>query len=426
MTQIASPSGQLQAAHIEMIRGQFPGLHRSQNSQPIVFLDGPAGTQVPSLVAGAVSQHLLHHNANHGGPFATSRESDAIVDEAHRAVADLLGTSDPEETIFGGNMTTLTMHLSRALAREWTATDEIIVTRLDHDANVRPWVLAAQDAGAKVHFVPVREADCTLDLDAYRSMLNENTKLVAVGAASNSVGTVNPIREMVDAAHQVGAEVFVDAVHYAPHRAIDVNEWNCDFLACSAYKFFGPHIGILWGRRRRLEQLSPYKLNPAPNELPGRWMTGTQNFACIAGTLAAINYIADLGRSFESNAGLVRREALLAAFNVFAVYEQQLVWRLISGLSAIAQLKIYGILQEERASERMPTISLTSTKRTPKQLAETLSTHGICAWHGNYYAWELSHFLNREPEGMLRLGLVHYNTLEEVDRTIAAMEKMHR
>lgn len=392
----------------------------------MIFLDGPAGTQVPGVVADAVSQHLLHHNANHGGPFATSRESDAIVDEAHRAAADLLGADDPEETIFGGNMTTLTMHLSRALGRQWTANDEIIVTRLDHDANVRPWVLAAEDAGAKVHFIPVQKDDCTLDIDAYRSLLNQHTKLVAVGAASNSVGTVNPIREMADAAHQFGAEIFVDAVHYAPHRAIDVKDWGCDFLACSAYKFFGPHVGILWGKRQRLEQLVPYKLNPAPNELPGRWMTGTQNFSAIAGTLAAINYLADLGRVFESNSGLARRDAILAAFNVLAVYEQQLIWRLISGLSAVEGIKIYGILEEERAAERMPTISLTSTKLTPKRMAEELSSQGICAWHGNYYAWELSHLLDREPEGMLRLGIVHYNTLEEIDRTVAALESLHR
>ena len=418
MTSLPALNGLLEGLQVEMIRGQYPALHRSIAGKPVVYLDGPAGTQVPSVVAEAVSQHLLHHNANHGGTFATSRESDAIVDEAHRAAGDLLGTSDPGEIIFGGNMTTLTMHFSRSLARQWKPNDEIIVTRLDHDANVRPWVLAAQDAGVKVHHIPVNTEDCTLDLDAFHSMLNEKTKLVAVGAASNSVGTVNPLPQIVQAAHQVGAEVFVDAVHYAPHRSIDVQSWGCDYLACSAYKFFGPHVGILWGHRQRMEEIQPYKLNPAPDDLPGRWMTGTQNFASIAGTLAAINYLADLGRTFEGNVALARREALVAAFDVLSIYEQQLIWRLISGLLAIPAIKVYGILDESRAAERMPTISLTSEKHSPKQLAEMLAKEGIFAWHGNYYAWELSHVLSREPDGMLRLGLVHYNTIDEVDRTI--------
>ena len=424
MTQSNVSNAPIHPAAIESLRTCFPGLQRTEGGQTCVFLDGPAGTQVPSVVSEAVSKHLLHHNANHGGMFSTSRESDAIVDEAHRAAAEFVGASDGDEIAFGGNMTTLTMHLSRSLSREWTSQDEIIVTRLDHDANVRPWVLAARDAGAKVHFVPVRVDDCTLDMEAYRSMLNPHTKLVAVGAASNSVGTVNPIAEMVQAAHQVQAEVFVDAVHYAPHRLVDVRAWGCDFLACSAYKFFGPHVGMLWGNRQRMEALQPYKLNPAPNELPGRWMTGTQNFASIAGTLAAINYLADLGRSWSEQASLPRREALRVCFNRIAQYEQALIWRLIDGLSSIDGIKIYGIVDEKRAAERMPTISLTSQRWTAKELAEKLGEQGIFAWHGNYYAWELSHALDREPDGMLRLGLVHYNTAAEVDRTIATLREI--
>lgn len=421
MTLLASPNGQLQAAHLDAIRNQFPALQRTQGGQQVVYFDGPAGTQVPAVVAEAVSQHLLRHNANHGGCFATSRENDAIIDEAHRAAADLLGCQDPDEIIFGGNMTTLTMHFSRAISREWKAGDEVIVTRLDHDANVRPWVLAAADVGATVRFVPVREDDCTLDMETFYSMLTNRTKLVAVGAASNSVGTVNPIHKIVAAAHGVGAEVYVDAVHYAPHQTICVSDWGCDYLACSAYKFFGPHVGILWGKRTRLESIEPYKLNPAPNSLPGKWMTGTQNFASIAGTLAAINYLADLGRSFSSDVSLARPDALRAAYQVLSNYEQQLIWRLISGLAELPGIRIYGILDAARSGERLPTISLTSETLTAQQLAEHLASQGIYAWHGNYYAWELSHLLGREPEGMLRLGLVHYNTEEEVDRTIEAI-----
>ncbi len=425
MTNTVKPLAGLTDAQLASIRDQFPALARVQAGQPVVYLDGPAGTQVPQRVADTVRDHLLYHNANHGGAFATSRENDAIIAEAHQAAADFVGAGDPDEIAFGGNMTTLTMHLSRALARTWSCDDEIIVTRLDHDANVRPWVLAAHDAGATVHFLPVHTADCTLDMAAFRNLLNERTRLVAVGAASNSVGTVNPIAEITKLAHQVGAEVFVDAVHYAPHGLIDVQAWNCDFLACSAYKFFGPHVGILWGRRQRLEHITPYKLNPAPDTLPEKWMTGTQNFASVAGTLAAIDYLADLGRSLAENPASPRRDALETVFKHVTAYESDLVWRLLAGLGEIEDVCVYGITDSHRASERMPTISLTSDRMTPAELASRLAEAGIYAWHGNYYAWELSHVLEREPQGMLRLGLVHYNTAEEVDRTIAALKKLH-
>lgn len=415
----------LSPAHIDRIRSQFPSLQRVQGGRPVVYLDGPAGTQVPQVVADAVVKHLLHHNANHGGVFATSVENDQITDEAHRAAADFVGASNPDEIIFGGNMTTLTMHLSRAIGKTWKAGDEIIVTRLDHDANVRPWVLAAEDAGVKVNFVPVRTSDCTLDLEAFRNLLNPRTRLVAVGAASNSVGTVNPIAAMTEDAHRSGALVFVDAVHYGPHGLIDVAQWGCDFVACSAYKFFGPHVGILWGRRDLLEELTPYKLNPAPNSLPGKWMTGTQNFASIAGTLAAINYLANLGRMFKGSSALSRRQALSDAMDAITSHEQALIWRLIKGIESISALTLYGITDERRATERMPTISITSSRMRPEALCRELSQRGIFAWHGNYYAWELSHALGREPDGMIRLGCVHYNTLEEVDRTLAALADLH-
>ncbi len=298
---------------IEWCRQQFPALAMEVGGQAAVFLDGPAGSQVPRRVVDAIGAYLVNMNANHGGRFATSRASDAMLDEAHRAVADLLGTPEPETTVFGANMTSLTMAFSRALARTWTAGDEVIVTRLDHDANVSPWVLAARDAGATVHYVPFRREDCTLDTDRLRELLCERTRLVAVGCASNSVGTINPVANICRWAHDAGSQVFLDAVHYAPHALLDVAAWDCDYLACSAYKFFGPHVGILWGRRRLLAELEPYKVRPAADTLPDRWMTGTQNHEGIAGVLAAIDYLAELGRQADP-AAATQRDALVAAF----------------------------------------------------------------------------------------------------------------
>lgn len=276
-------------------RQQFPALLRQVNERTAVFLDGPAGTQVPQSVIDAITNYYVQHNANHGGAFVTSQESDDILRETHQAIADLLGASDPECVAFGANMTSLTFALSRALGQTWQSGDEIIVSRLDHDANVRPWVLAAEDAGAQVRFVEIRREDCTLDLDDLKSKLNERTRLVALGCASNSVGTINPYRDVIGWAHEVGALVFLDAVHYAPHALIDVESWDCDFLACSAYKFFGPHVGILWGKRKHLQSLTAYKLKTVPDSVPDKWMTGTQNHECLAGTLAAVNYLADIG-----------------------------------------------------------------------------------------------------------------------------------
>ena len=278
-------------------RRQFPSLARTVNGHPAVFLDGPGGSQVPERVIAAVSDYLGRTNANHGGLFATGRQSDALLDDAHRAVADLFGADDPETMIFGQNMTSLTFALSRALAKTWRPGDEIVVSRLDHDANVTPWVLAAADAGATVRHIEIHREDCTLDLDDFAAKLSPRTRLVTVGQASNAVGTINPIRVIVRQSHEAGAMVFVDAVHFAPHGLIDVARSGCDFLAASAYKFFGPHVGVLWGRRELLERLPAYKVRPAPDGLPGRWMTGTQNHEGIAGTAAAVDYLADLGRN---------------------------------------------------------------------------------------------------------------------------------
>lgn len=411
---------------VERCRRQFPALSRRWNGQPVAYLDGPAGTQVPQQVIDAISHYLAHCNANHGGLFATSRESDALLDEAHRAVADLLGADDPETIVFGPNMTTLTFAFSRALARTWQPGDEVLVTRLDHDANVTPWVRAAEDAGATVRFVELRREDCTLDLDDLRSKLNSHTRLVAVGCASNSVGTINPVREICRWAHDAGAEVFLDAVHYAPHALVDVRDWGCDFLACSAYKFFGPHIGILWGRRERLETLPAYKVRPAPNTLPGKWMTGTQSHEGIAGVLAAVEYLRELGGAVAGDDSLSRRAALAQAYAAIGAYERTLARRLLAGLAEIEGVTIYGITAPNRIDERMPTVSITHARRTAAELAHDLGECGVFAWHGNYYALSLTETLGLEPQGMLRLGLVHYNTVEEVDRLLTALHDMAR
>lgn len=404
-------------------RAQYPALRKTFDGREAVFLDGPAGSQVPQSVIGAITAYLTDMNANHGGKFPTSIASDAMLAEAHAAAADLLGAPHPETTIFGANMTTLTLAFSRALARTWKPGDEVIVTRLDHDANVTPWVLAARDAGVKVHYADIRQDDCTLDLDHLRSLLNERTRLVAVGCASNSVGTINPVKQISAWAHDAGAQVFVDAVHFAPHGLIDVADWGCDYLACSAYKFFGPHVGILWGRRELLTALTPYKVRPAADSLPERWMTGTQNHECIAGVLAAIEYLAAIGRKIEPKAA-TRRAAIVAALGGIVAYEQTLCRELLESLARLPSVRVWGITDVARLDERVPTVSITHKKLPAGVLAERLAERGIFAWHGNFYALQLSETLGLEPEGLVRLGLLHYNTTSEIQRLIAALAEL--
>lgn len=408
---------------IDWCRTQFPALTKTFEGRPALFLDGPAGSQTPQRVIDAIGRYLIDMNANHGGRFATSVESDAMLAKTHAAAADLLGAPDPRAIVFGANMTTLTFAFSRALSKTWAPGDEIIVTRLDHDANVRPWVMAAADAGVKVHFVPFRREDCTLDLEKLRSLLGTRTRLVAVGAASNAVGTINPLADICRWAHDVGSQVYVDAVHYAPHGRINVSEWECDYLACSAYKFFGPHVGILWGRAEHLETLTPYKVRPAADQIPDRWMTGTQNHECIAGVLAAIDYLADLGRQFDP-AATDRPAALDRAFAEIVRYERTLCEQLLEGLAALPQYHVWGITESERLGQRVPTLSITHAHRTPVELADYLAARNIFAWHGNFYAQELSESLGLEPAGMLRLGLLHYNTPAEVDELLGVLAQL--
>jgi len=394
-------------------RSQFPALSGSLDDEAPVFFDGPAGSQVPERVVQAVSHYLTSTNANHGGVFATSRQSDALLEEAHAALADLLGAADPHEIAFGANMTTLTLGLSRALARTWKPGDQILVTQLDHDANVTPWVLAAQDAGVCVERVGIRPDDCTLDLDDLHRKLTSKTRLVAVGAASNAVGTINPVAQITKLAHEAGAQVVVDAVHYAPHRMCDVQAWRCDYLLCSAYKFFGPHVGILWGRRELLEELPTYKVRPAPDDLPGRWMTGTQSHEGIAGAAAAVEYLADLGRWVAPEA-VDRRSALVAAFEAIAEYETSLCRDLLAGLAELPGIKVLGIRDLDRLGQRVPTIGLTHERLFPIEIAQHLARHKIFVWHGNFYALSLTEALGLEPHGMVRIGLLHYNTRDEI------------
>lgn len=399
------------------VRPLFPALRRDA-----AFLDGAAGSQVPQSVIDAISNYYGRHNANHGGFFATSRESDEVVDAARRACADLLGTPDDACVAFGANMTTITFALSRAVAARWQPGDEVIVTRLDHDANVSPWVRAAEDRGATVRQVGIHPEDCTLDLDDFRRQLSPRTKLVAVGCASNAVGTRNPFPEMTRLAHRAGALVFLDAVHHAPHLSMDVAAWDCDFLCCSAYKFFGPHVGILYGKRHLLEELPAYKVRPCPDTLPDRWMTGTQNFAAIAGVGAAVEYLADIGRSLGAVGD--RRACLRLAFDAIEEYERRAGAKLLDALASVSGATVYGITDPRRLHERVPTVSFTVAGRTPGEVARHLGQRSVFAWHGNYYALPLTEALGVEPGGMVRIGLLHYNTAADVDRLVAALTEL--
>ena len=404
------------------VRSQFPALNRLRNDVLPVFLDGPGGTQVPQEVIDAIVDYLCRCNANHGGVFATSQESDVILAEAHQAMADLVNASSADEIVFGQNMTSLTMHPSRAISRVLRPGDEILVTRLDHDANVTPWVLAARDAGALVRYVDIHPEDCTLDIDELKKLLSSRTRVVAVGCASNAVGTINDVAMICKLAHEAGAWCFLDAVHYAPHGPIDVQAWDCDFLVCSAYKFFGPHVGILWGKRKILEELPAYKLRPVPDKIPDAWMTGTQNHEALAGAVAAVGYLADLGgKPGAPHEG--RRPRLRRALQQIQDYEQALATKLLLGLAERPLWKVWGITDPKRMHRRVPTVSITCKDHSPEAIARRLADCGIYAWNGNMYAIGLTERLGLESRGgLLRLGLVHYNTREEIDRLFAALD----
>jgi cysteine desulfurase family protein (TIGR01976 family) len=399
---------------LNSIRSQFPAL-----SSGAIFLDNPGGTQVAQQTLNRMTHYLVRTNANHEGAFRTSRESDAAVDASRAAVADFLGAARPEEIIFGQNMTSLTLHMSRSLARTLNASDEIIVTRLDHDANIAPWLLIAEDRGCTVRWVEFDLEDCTWSVEALKQQITNRTKIVAIGYASNAVGTINPIAEAIKIAHTVGALVYIDAVQYAPHGSIDVQALDCDFLVCSAYKFFGPHTGMLYGKYQLLDDLKAYKVRPAHNEPPHKFETGTQSFESIAGVHGALEYFESLGT------GETRRQRLVSAMTTMKEYEKSLSRALIEGLSAIKGLHIWGITDLNELDRRVPTVSFTLNGWAPRDVAAELDKHGIYVWDGNYYALAVTERLGLEDKGgMVRVGAAHYNTIEEVTKLVDAVKKL--
>ncbi len=416
------------SANIKTIRDQFPSLNRNA-----IFFDNPGGTQIAKPSLDRITKYLIENNANHEGAFATSKASDAILDEAHRAMADFYNAPSAEEIVFGNNMTTLTLHISRSISREWKESDEIVLTRLDHDANVTPWVLAAQDKGIKINWVDFDVEDGTLKLDDLAKALERRPKLVAVGYASNSLGTLNPLQKIISMAHDAGSLVYVDAVQYAVHGPMDVQKLNADFLIASSYKFFGPHAGILYGKRELLEKLFAYKVRPATNELPGKFETGTQNHEGIAGILGAVEYFEWLGREFggeyadelKQQGYSGRRLTLKQAMTAIHAYEFELSRAVLSTLESIPNIRIFGNTDMRRLDERIATFSFRIGDMHPRAVAEKLAAENIYVWDGNYYAINVTERLGLEDKGgMVRVGAVHYNTVEEVEKLKNALLKI--
>lgn len=394
------------------VRGRFPALYRDA-----VFFDNPGGTQVAQSVLDRVARYLVETNANHGGAFATSRASDAVIDQARAACADFYHAARPEEIVFGANMTSLTFSFSRALARTIQPGDTLIVTRLDHDANVAPWMQVAEDRGARLAWVDFDVEDGTLRLETLERALESRPKLVAVGYASNALGTINPVRQIVQMAHQAGALVYVDAVQYAPHGPLDVQELGCDVLVSSAYKYFGTHVGVMYARYDLLDELRPYKVRPAPDVPPGKWETGTGNFEGIAGVLGVMEYFEALAEHVGGAALPTRRGRLAQAMSAIQAYEKTLSQALLDTLRAVPGLRLYGLQDPARLGERVPTFSFTLEGWPPRALAEALGRAGIYVWDGNYYALVVTERLGLEGQGgMVRVGAVHYNTREEIAR----------
>jgi cysteine desulfurase family protein (TIGR01976 family) len=411
--------------HLDLswVRAQFPSLSLQVNGYPAAFLDGPGGTQVPQRVIDAISGYLRESNANTCGAYVTSRKTNEVIAGARSAMADFLNC-DADEVVFGPNMTTLTFAMSRALGRELRAGDEILLTHLDHDANVSPW-RTLEERGIKIQFADINEEDCTLDIQDLASKINSRTKVVAVGYASNAVGTINDVKAIVRLAYDAGALAYVDAVHYAPHGPIDVRELDCDFLACSTYKFFGPHMGVLYGKREHLARLTPYKVRANTNDVPQRWEWGTLNHECIAGITACVEYLAELGArvirstDYAGPPRPTRRQELQSAYNVIRAHERNLSERMLRGLAQIKGLRLFGISDLSRLEQRCPTFAIRIDGHTPLELATRLGERGIFTWDGNYYAINLTERLDVEKDGgFLRIGFVHYNMEEEVDRVL--------
>jgi cysteine desulfurase family protein (TIGR01976 family) len=422
----------LNAEVISELRAGFPALLQTAGGRPLIFFDGPGGTQVHGSVIEAMTHYLTEANSNAHGAFLYTRRTDETVVAARQALADLLNAPRAEEIVFGPNMTTLTFNLSRAIGRTLSPGDEIVVTHLDHDANVAPWV-ALEERGVVIRRADIHPGDCTLDVDSLAVAITPRTRLVALGYASNAVGTINDVRRAVELAHAAGAWVYVDAVHYAPHGPIDVGALGCDFLVCSVYKFFGPHLGALYGRYELLDQLPAYKVRPAGDAPPDKFETGTQSFEAMAGATAAVDYLASLGRRFggEFAAALPgfegRRRDLKAGLAAIQAYERELCAKLIAGLLEIPGLRIYGITDPARFDRRVPTVSFTIKGLTPREVARRLDQANIFAWDGNFYALAVTERLGLEERGgLLRVGLAHYNTAQEVETLLGVLADMPR
>ena len=410
------------ALDLAWVRSQFPALAQTVSGHPAVFLDGPGGTQVPQQVIDAIADYLSRNNANTGGAYHTSRNTDRMIAEARQAMGDFLNC-DADEIVFGPNMTTLTFAMSRAIGRELAPGDEIVLTLLDHDANFSPWK-ALEEKGVIIRTVKFNEDDCTLDMHDLAAKIGKRTRLVAVGYASNAVGTINNVAEVVRLARQAGALSYIDAVHYAPHGPIDVRALDCDFLVCSSYKFFGPHMGVLYGKRAHLKRLHPYKVRPNTDNIPNCWEWGTLNHECISGIKACVDYWEELGR-LAKPAVTTRRAAILAAHEAIHGHERTMMEKMITGLLAIPGLKLYGITDPRRFENRCATIVVRIEGHTPMELATMLGERGFFTWDGNYYALNLTEQLDVERRGgFLRIGLVHYNTMEEVETLLGALREI--
>ena len=415
----------------EAIRSKFPALSICDNGVPRIYFDNPAGTQVPQSVVDKMSECMLEANANLGGNFPTSGNADAVYDEAHVAMADLLNVSSPDEIVFGQNMTTITLHMSRSIGQRMQPGDEIILTRMDHDANVQPWILLARDLGLKIRWLPFDLDSFEFDLSLLDGLLTDKTKLVCVGGASNLLGTINDIKTISSKARDAGAWTYVDAVQSVPHVSTDVQDLGCDFLVCSAYKFFGPHQGILWGRREVLESMQAYKLRPAPEEIPGCYETGTLNHEGMAGTTAAVDYLASIGRKFggkfheryQKYEG--RRLDVHSAMDCLFEYETGLASKLIAGLQQLPGVRVQGITAKDAMARRVPTVSFTIDGIDPASIAKTLAQKNIFVWSGHNYAVEPAKALGiYDLGGALRVGPVHYNTADEVDAILIALDEI--
>lgn len=413
---------------LDSIRAQFPALAITDNGTPRIYLDNPAGTQVPRSVAERMSKCLLETNANVGGPFVTSKQATSLVHDAHVAMADFLNAAEPEEIIFGQNMTTITLHVSRSIGRLFNPGEEIILSRMDHDGNVTPWTLMARDLGLEIRWLPFDTETFEFDLDVLDSLMTEKTRLICVGAASNLTGTINDVRTIAGIARQAGVLSYIDAVQLAPHVSIDVQKLGCDFLVCSAYKFFGPHQGILWGRRDVLERLEPYKLRPAPDELPGAFETGTQSHEGMAGTTAAVDYFAWIGETMakeyhDANGRFnSRRQHVRAALNFLFDYEKELAAHLVNGLQQLPGVTVQGITDAAAMHRRVPTVAFTVDGKNPASIAESLGESNIFVWSGHNYAVETARHLGiYDAGGAVRIGPVHYNSMVELDHLLSVL-----